>query len=155
MTEDVQAQYKTAQQQQYMPERRFEPELILETEFFELEKGDTLELSFDITDLHDYEFPLSFIDWNIAYSREPNPVAEGEAPDLPGTWNRTLFAEDYHVFRFSADDRQGFKARRPSLSASATYRRRRWRSCTPMTSRTLVATPVKGRPCRLRLRRQG
>ncbi len=108
---DPQAQYKAKDPRTNMPEnRRFEPKLIFDTKVFEIEQGDNIEFIFDVTDMEDYPYPVTFIDWNVTYNREPNPVAEGDATVLPGTWNRTLFAEDYHLFRFNVDDGQGFKA---------------------------------------------
>ena len=92
-----------------MPERRFEPELVLETEYLQIEQGTEVILAFNVTDVHDYDFPITFIDWNITYNREPNPVVEGDATMLPGTWNRTLYAEDWHTFTFNARDGQGFE----------------------------------------------
>lgn len=91
------------------PEKRFEPQIDLVAESTHLEKGETVKISFRITDLDDYEYPLSFIDWNLTYIFEPNPVAEGEADDLPGTYERVLHKEGGHNFTFSARDGQGYE----------------------------------------------
>lgn len=91
-----------------LPERRFEPTLEFEPNRFEVAQGDDVNFTFHVTDLDDYSLPMTFIDWVIIYDREPNPVAEGDATALPGTWNRTLHAEDYHLFLLRADDGQGF-----------------------------------------------
>lgn len=94
---------------QGLGDRRFEPKLIMETPALELEQGQNVSIRLDITDLHDYSFPMTFIDWNLTYHREPNPVLEGDATQVPATYERTLFAEDWHLFKFNVDDGQGFK----------------------------------------------
>ncbi len=105
-TGSEQAQFDSIEVSTEMPERRFEPNVILDTPELEVEQGSNPEFHFYITDMKDYPFPVTFIDWALFHDRNPNPVAEGDATDLPGTFNQTLFAPGYHMFGFRVDDTQ-------------------------------------------------
>lgn len=108
----VQDQYNSIEVTSEMPERRFEPTIILDTPELEVPQGSNPELNFTITDMKDYPFPVTFIDWALFHDRNPNPVAEGDATDLPGSYNQTLYAPGYHMYGFRADDTQALNETR-------------------------------------------
>ncbi len=105
-TDSTGTQFDSIEVSTEMPERRFEPQVILDTKELEVEQASNPELEFYVTDMKDYPFPVTFIDWALFHDRNPNPVAEGDATDLPGTFNQTLFAQGYHMFGFRVDDTQ-------------------------------------------------
>lgn len=105
---DVQAKYKQGDWVSEMPdERSFDGTAVLETEKDLVAQGDAPEMRFDVTDMKDYPFPVTFVDWALFHDRNPNPVSEGDATDLPGNYNQTLYAKGYHMFGFRVDDTQG------------------------------------------------
>lgn len=90
------------------PEKRFEPQLRLQADAVFLDQGATARLSFHVTDLDDYPFPPTFIDWSLVYDGAPNPVAEGDANELPGLYEQVLHRKGFHNYTFFVDDGQGF-----------------------------------------------
>ncbi len=105
----IQELQKSYEERAKKPAPRFEPILSVWSDEDAYASGEEVLVHYNISDRDDYEYPATFIDWAVFYEREPTPVAEGDGNALPGTYNRTLYGDSYHLFAFRGDDGQGLK----------------------------------------------